>query len=92
MGSTRYIRYKGNNPKLENGKSYTFKQYAEVAGVSYRCFCTRAQGKSIITDAELVPLNAHLIPKAWRNATNIKLTRLESYSEQVSQQWLQRKL
>lgn len=92
MGSVRYIRYKGNNPALENGKSYTFNQYAEVAGVSYRCFCSRAQGKDIITDRELVPLNAHLIPKQWRNVTNVKLSRLESYSQQVSQQWLQRKL
>jgi len=92
MGSTRYIRYKGNNPKLVNGKSYTFKDYAKVAGVSYRCFCTRAQGKSVITDKELVPLNAHLIPKEWRNMPDVKLTRLEHFSEQISQQWLQRKL
>jgi len=92
MGSTKRIEFRGNHPKLENGKSYTYNEYAEVAGVGYRCFVSRAHNKRFISDKELEPLNAHLIPKRWRNKPDQTASRMETYIDQVSQRWLRKPL
>ncbi len=45
MGSTKRIEYRGTHPDLVNGESYTYKEFAKVAGVSYRTFVSRAHNK-----------------------------------------------
>ena len=90
MGTLRKIEYRGTNPMLENGKEYTYKEYAKVAGIGYRCFVSRAHNKKYISDKELVPLNTHKIPKQWKNKPDLTTSRLETYIDQVSQKWLRK--
>lgn len=92
MGNLRKIKYVGTNPKLVSGNYYTYQEFADIAGVGYRCFVSRANGKFVITDKLLEPLNAHLIPKKWRNKTNTTNSRFEHPFEVVSQKYLSKKL
>lgn len=92
MGNIKKIEYRGNNPKLISGERYTYKEFAAVAGVRYRCFVSRAQSKKYITDKDLVPLNAHKIPKKWKNKPDLTESRLETYFDQISQTWLRKSL
>lgn len=92
MGRIKKIKYRGTNPDLVNGALYTYAQYAAIAGVGYRCFQSRAQGKKEITDKELQPHNTHKIPKRWRNTTNFEISNLDTLAEEISQEWLGRKL
>jgi hypothetical protein len=92
MGNIRKIEYRGTNNSLVNGEKYTYKEFAEVAGVSYRCFVSRAHNKKYITDKELVPLNAHKIPNKWKNKPDLTESRHETYFEKVSQVWLSKSL
>ncbi len=92
MGRIKKIKYRGTNPDLIDGSAYTLTQYAAIAGVGYRCFQTRASGKQVITDKELQPHNKHKIPKRWRNTTNFEVSNLDTLAEEISQEWLGRKL
>jgi len=92
MGNIRKIEYRGNHPDLVSGQSYTYKEFAKAAGVSYRCFVSRAQCKKYISDKELVPLNTHKIPNQWKNKPDLTESRMETYIDQVSQNWLRRSL
>jgi len=92
MGNIRKIEYRGTHPDLESGKKYTYREFAKAAGVSYRCFVSRAHNKKYISDKELVPLNAHKIPNKWKNKPDLTESRHETYSEQVSQKWLRMSL
>lgn len=92
MGIPKKVKYKGSNPQLINGASYTYNEYAMVAGVTYRCFSSRATNKQIITDRELQPHNSKKVPKKWRNTKNMEVSNLETFSEEMSQEWLSKKL
>ena len=92
MGSIKRLEYRGTHPELENGAKYTYREFAKVAGVSYRTFVSRAFNKRYISDAELVPLNTHKIPKQWKNKPDPTISRLETYFDQVSQSWLRKSL
>ena len=92
MGSIKHLEYRGNHPDLINGQSYTYREFAKVAGVSYRTFVSRAFNKRFISDAELVPLNTHKIPKQWKNKPDLTISRMETYIDQVSQNWLRKSL
>lgn len=92
MGGTKRLEYRGNHPELVNGESYTYKEFAKIAGVGYRCFVSRAHNKRYISDKELEPLNAHLIPKQWRNKPDLTISRMETYIDTVSQSWLRKSL
>ncbi len=93
MGAITYIRYEGTKAKtLENGKEYTYKDYAKEAGVGYRCMVSRLHGKRVVYDKHLEPLNAHKIPKQWRNEPNITNSRFDHPIEAFSAQWLRRSL
>lgn len=93
MGTIRRLRYEGTkSEKLIRGKDYTYKEYANEAGVGYRCMVSRLHGKRMVTDKELEPLNAHKIPKQWRNETNLADSRFDGRTEVLSNQWLRRSL
>lgn len=92
MGNLRRIKYVGTNPQLVSGNYYTYKEFAKIAGVGYRCFVSRANGKFVITDAMLEPLNAHLIPKKWRNQPNQADSRFDHPFDVISQTYLRKKL
>jgi hypothetical protein len=92
MGRTRYIKYKGTNKNLVSGESYTYKQYAKVAGVSVRCFMGRAVHKQVVTDNELKPLCKDKIPRAWRNVADLDQSRFEHPCEALSGKYLKIKL
>ena len=92
MGSTKRIEYRGTHPDLVNGESYTYREFAKVAGVSYRTFVSRAHNKRYISDKELVPLNTHKIPKQWKNKPDLTISRMETYIDQLSQNWLRKSL
>lgn len=93
MGTTKHLKYVGTNAKkLINGKEYTYKDFANEAGVGYRCMVSRLHGKRIVTDKELEPLNAHKIPKQWRNEKNLADSRFEHPLEALSAQWLRRSI
>ena len=92
MGNIRKIEYRGTHPDLENGKEYTYREFAKAAGVSYRCVVSRAHNKKYISDKELVPLNAHKIPNKWKNKPDLTESRLETYFDVISQKWLRRSL
>ncbi len=86
MGSIRRLRYEGTkSEKLVRGKEYTYKEYADEAGVGYRCMVSRLHGKRFVSDKELQALNAHKIPKQWRNVPNPAVSRFEHPSEAISQ-------
>lgn len=93
MGTIRRIRYEGTkSKKLKRGKEYTYREYASEAGVGYRCMVSRLHGKRIVTDKELEPLNAHKIPKQWRNEKNLTNSMHDHPIEALSAQWLRRSL
>jgi hypothetical protein len=92
MGNIKKIVYRGTNKSLVSGNSYTFKEFAAVAGVSYRCFVSRAYGKRFISDKELEPLNAHKIPNRWRNKPDTNASRHETRIGVICQEWLSKKL
>lgn len=93
MGNIRYLIYKGTKAKtLENGKEYTYKDFAAEANVSYRCMTSRLSKKGYVCDDDLQPLNSHKIPKMWRNTPDYKQTRFEHYTEILSDKMLRRKL
>tara|TARA_R110002012_G_scaffold34271_1_gene99187 strand:- start:10387 stop:10680 length:294 start_codon:yes stop_codon:yes gene_type:complete len=90
--SPRKILYNGDNPKLVHGESYTLKEYAEVAGVTYRCFCSRANGRRLITDSQLIPHQSHKVPNQWSQTKNTAIGWLESPQELLADKWLRKKL
>lgn len=93
MGTIRRLKYAGTkSEKLIRGKEYTYKEYADEAGVGYRCMVSRLHGKRMVTDKQLEPLNAHKIPKQWRNEPNLTNSRFDHPEEAVSAQWLRRSL
>ena len=93
MGNIRKILYKGTKAKtLETGNYYTYGEFAKEAGVGYRCMNSRLSGKRYVTDAELVPLNAHKIPKRWRNMPDLTQSRFEHPMEAISDKYLRMKL
>jgi hypothetical protein len=92
MGNVKRIVYKGNNKSLVSGNTYTFKEFADVAGVSYRCFVSRAYGKRFISDKELEPLNSHKIPNCWKNKPNISASRHDTQIGVICQKWLSKNL
>ena len=93
MGSIKKLLYKGNKAKtLENGKHYTYSEFAKEANVGYRCMSSRLSGKQYATDADLVALNAHKIPKRWRNKPDYTQSRFEHPLEQISDKYLRQKL
>lgn len=92
MGNIRRLRYEGTKAKnLERGKEYTYKEFAEEANVGYRCMVSRLHNKRFVSDKELEPLNAHKIPKAWRNEPVTDNSRFDHPFEMVSQKWLSKK-
>lgn len=93
MGSIRRLKYVGSKAtKLKNGKEYTYREFAAEANVGYRCMVSRLHGKRYVSDKELEPLNAHKIPKQWRNETNYTNSRFDHPIEALSNQWLRRSL
>ena len=93
MGSIRRLKYVGSKSKnLTNGKEYTYREFAAEANVGYRCMVSRLHGKRYVSDKELEPLNAHKIPKQWRNEPNIANSRFEHPIEAICDRWLRRSL
>lgn len=93
MGNVKYLRYEGTKAvNLVRGERYTYKQFAEEANVGYRCMVSRLHNKHFVTDKDLEPLNAHKIPKQWRNEPVQDNSRFDHYLEVVSQKWLSRRL
>lgn len=93
MGRVKELTYIGSKQEgLETGKSYTINQLAKVVGCGYRCMQSRLTNKKVVTDNDLYPHQVHKIPNAWANKKNIGISRFESVSEILSNQYLRRAL
>jgi hypothetical protein len=96
MGNIKKLPFKGKHPELVNGQSYTYEHFAKVAGVGYKCLYSRLYGKTYVTDMDLRPLRSHNIPKEygaiWSDETDRVYSRFEKPIDQISQNWLSRRI
>lgn len=93
MGNITRLSYEGTESKnLIRGQKYTYKEFANEAKVGYRCMVSRLHGKRFVSDKELEPLNAHKIPKIWRNQKNVTNSRFEHPIEAISDKYLRRSI
>jgi hypothetical protein len=96
MGNIKKLLFKGKHPELVNGQSYTYEHFAKVAGVGYKCLYSRLYGKTCVTEKDLRPLRSHNIPEEygaiWSDETDRVYSRFEKPVDQISQNWLSRRI